>query len=586
MRTVTFLVAPFLGLFLVTAATAQEEPGAALAKALEASDTSACIEACRELSRLGPAAKPAVDELAKAMETIDDAELQRSAALALAAIGPDAKDAVPALISALKSKNIRVRAYAAHALGRIGPAAGDAAEPLIDLIVHEDPTVRREARDALRLINAPSEVVLPHVGKILSAADPADAAAAVITLAELGKEAVPGLCKALANDDTCYWAALTLGEIGPEAAAAVPRLSELLDHEDPQVRIQALVALGEIGPAAKGQAEAINEVLSTDPVEGVRYAAAFALGKIGEQSVARPALNAALDSDDPFLRVVGAWALLRLGKGDERLLRKPIQRVLEGLSSDDFHVRVAAAQALADDDVPDRLIAPAFAKAMAGLKADRPERLTAIVESFAALGPKAVRPCVISLQRKGPLRKYALQVLVRLGPDAVGAVPALTGTLEDPDPELRREALFALGAIGPAAATATAEITKRLSDDEEKMEVKHAACFALGSIGPAAKVALPELRRQLESDDEFQRVASVWAYLKILPDDAEMQVKAVPYLVEALANDRQTVRVEAAYMLGELASKARDAVPALKQALEDSNANVREAAATALKKIK
>ena len=59
----------------------------------------------------------------------------------------------------------------------------------------------------------------------------------------------------------------------------------------------------------------------------------------------------------------------------------------------------------------------------------------------------------------------------------------------------------------------------------------------------------------------------------------------VPHLVRTLGDDRQSVRVEAAFMLGELGSVARDVVSALQQALENSSASVREAAATALKQI-
>ncbi len=133
-------------------------------------------------------------------------------------------------------------------------------------------------RDALKRIEAPSDLVLPNIGKILSTADPADAAAAVMTLAELGEAAVPGLCKGLENNDTCYWAAMALGEIGPQAAAAVPNLTKLLQHPDAEVRMEALVALGEIGAAARPLADQINQILQQDSEKSVRYAAAYALG--------------------------------------------------------------------------------------------------------------------------------------------------------------------------------------------------------------------------------------------------------------------------------------------------------------------
>lgn len=584
MRTFKYLALVACGLLCTPSLHGQDDAASALAKALQAKDAQAAIEACQELSRMGPAAEKAVGDLAKALNTPGSEELQRWAALALAAIGPDAKEAVPALIGTLQSKNAKVRAYSAHALGEIGPAASAAAVPLIDVITDKDAVVRREARDALRRIDAPDEVVLPHIAKILSTAEPGDAAAAVMTLAELGEAAVPGLCKALENEDTCYWAALTLGEIGAEAAGAVPHLGKLLDNPSPEVRMQAIMALGEIGEAAKSQVPAINKRLQEDKEDSVRFAAAYALGKIGDKSVGREALTAALDSDNAFLRVAGAWALLKLGTREPRLVRKSIQCILDGLSSDNADVRLAAAQSLVDTSLPEQVLGPAFRRAMENLETEHPERMMPIVETLAALGPKAVPGCIRSLENKRPLRFYALQVLMRIGPDAAPAVPALMATLDDDDATLRREALFALGSIGPGASGAVEKIVSKLSDDDA--DVAHAACYALGKIGAGAQAALPALAKQMESKDDFQQIACVWACLKISPDDAQLKEKAVPFMVKALSDEREVVRVEAAYTLGELGDAGKAAIPALEKALTDSSPAVQAAAKESLKALK
>ncbi len=584
MRTFTFLALVSCGLFCATTVFAQDDAKADLAKALKAADHQACIEACQKLSRMGPMARASVGDLTKTLKTAGNVEVQRCAALALSAIGPDAKDAVPVLITSLQSDNAKLRAYAAHALGAIGPAAGDAAIALIDVITDKDPVVRREARDALKRIKAPPEVVLPYMGKILSAAEPANAAAAVMTLAELGEAAVPDLCKALDHKETCYWAALALAEIGPKAADAVPQLGKLLDHKSPDVRMQALLALAQIGTASKPLAGKIDELLGNDPIEGVRYAAAFALGMIGDKSISRDKLDEALDSADPFLKVTGAWALLKLSRGETPRLRKAIKNILTGLSSDNNNVRLAAARALADIDLPDALVGPPLAKVMAKLQADTPEKLMPIVDAFAALGSKAVPGCIRSLQNKRPFRFYAIQVLIRIGADAAPAVPALMATLDDPDATLRREALFALGAIGPDAAAATDKIIEKLTDSDS--DVAHAACYALSQIGTAAQAALPALAKQMNSSDDFMRIAAVWTALKINPDDAKLQEKAVPYLIKALTNERVHVRVEAAYTLGEMGGPAKAAVPALEQARKDTSPTVQAAAAVALERLK
>ena len=128
-----------------------------------------------------------------------------------------------------------------------------------------------------------------------------------MTLAETGKAAVPGLCKALEDDRTRYWAILTLGEIGPEAADAAEPLAKMLSHPHVEVRTQAAVALGEIGAAAKSQVAVLSEHLASDPANSVRYAAAYALGMIGDKASAEKSLLVALNDDDPFLRVAGSW---------------------------------------------------------------------------------------------------------------------------------------------------------------------------------------------------------------------------------------------------------------------------------------
>jgi HEAT repeat protein len=65
------------------------------------------------------------------------------AAEALDQIGPDAKDAVPALVEGLKDENINVRRYAAGALGQIGSNAKEAVSALVQALKDNNDVVRR-----------------------------------------------------------------------------------------------------------------------------------------------------------------------------------------------------------------------------------------------------------------------------------------------------------------------------------------------------------------------------------------------------------------------------------------------------------
>jgi HEAT repeat protein len=83
-------------------------------------------------------------------------------------------------------------------------------------------------------------------------------------------------------------------------------------------------------------------------------------------------------------------------------------------------------------------------------------------------------------------------------------VPALIEVVNtDDSPESRREALLALGGIGPASAVAVPAATAALAATDERVVL--AACYALSKIGPAAKNAVPALQKLSNDQDETVR---------------------------------------------------------------------------------
>ncbi len=78
---------------------------------------------------------------------------------------------------------------------------------------------------------------------------------------------------------------------------------------------------------------------------------------------------------------------------------------------------------------------------------------------------------------------------------------------------MRRESLFALGAIGPASAKVTDKIVAKLADEDQ--EVRHAACYALGKIGPEARAALPKLR---SGHGQRRRVPAIGGRVGVVED--------------------------------------------------------------------
>lgn len=125
------------------------KPLAALIEELKDERIQVRIEAVFALRRCGAPAVPALISAVKDRE----GRVRRVAAIALGRIGPAARDAVPALIGALSDADRYVRYPAAVALERIGPAAKQAI-PVLKVVRERDPDskVRRGAAGALKRI--------------------------------------------------------------------------------------------------------------------------------------------------------------------------------------------------------------------------------------------------------------------------------------------------------------------------------------------------------------------------------------------------------------------------------------------------
>jgi len=189
-----------LGTFWLTATAFAEQSVAELTGQLKSGDVAGRIEAAKKLGTLGEKAMPAVSQLAAAIadpdphvrraalgaleqlkpdrkitiplfvkllsdadpavavtamqtladegagvvdfltEALQDEDARYWAALVLADIGPEARAAVPALLDALKKKDLdpEVRRELVIALGEIGPDAKSALPQLIEMLEDED----------------------------------------------------------------------------------------------------------------------------------------------------------------------------------------------------------------------------------------------------------------------------------------------------------------------------------------------------------------------------------------------------------------------------------------------------------------
>jgi HEAT repeat protein len=93
------------------------------------------------------------------------------------------------------------------------------------------------------------------------------------------------------------------------------------------------------------------------------------------------------------------------------------------------------------------------------------------------------------------VRFNAADILRGLGADAEPAIPALVAGFRDPDEQVRTQCVFALVDIGYAikerAAGAVEALAQALRD--QSAEIRSLAAEALGAIGPAARPAKAQL---------------------------------------------------------------------------------------------
>eukprot|EP00929_Paragymnodinium_shiwhaense_P043390 TRINITY_DN22312_c0_g2_i1.p1 TRINITY_DN22312_c0_g2~~TRINITY_DN22312_c0_g2_i1.p1 ORF type:complete len:321 (+),score=79.13 TRINITY_DN22312_c0_g2_i1:84-1046(+) len=196
------------------------------------------LHAAHSLSRLGSAAAEAADAMATLLED-PNPFVRGGAATALGELGQEAKAHVDSIAKLLDDMDGGVRSGAARALGRLGGLlAGRHQAAIASLLRDKDLEVKVAAATALANLKmnlAPEAAGLPRERVWLS-----------------------GSCRrrglALLLEDEHHWVReagfRAVEKLGPQAGNAAESFSNLLTHEDVQVREMALKAMAELGQHA------------------------------------------------------------------------------------------------------------------------------------------------------------------------------------------------------------------------------------------------------------------------------------------------------------------------------------------------
>ncbi len=203
---------------------------------------------------------------------------RRRASRVLRLVGPEAGDAAPALLMALKLDDVTARERLAAALARMGPRQ----VPLLAaaLSFDDDRLVCGAAR-ALALLGPQARPAARHLRRQLTARAPLVRilCAGALLRSERDPDALAVLRKVLSSDSVndCQWAAWSLAQCGPAATPAAAELVKLLGSRNDAVRHHALRALEALGRPA---VEPLLAGLRSSSA-GRRVECAEALGRLG-----------------------------------------------------------------------------------------------------------------------------------------------------------------------------------------------------------------------------------------------------------------------------------------------------------------
>jgi HEAT repeat protein len=251
-----------------------------------------CVAVVASVGR--PAVRPVTGLLGS-----DHLTVRVRAAAILGQLGTRARTAVPALIELTRDSAEQVAVGAIEALAKIGPAARPAVPQLVELVsgYRSAEPVADAAADALVDLGRDDPAAVAALVAMLDSKDYVGLVNSVRRVGELGPAASAAVPRLIARyrDRRCHWQFRrdileALAGIGSGARAAVSLLKEALRDREMRVRYAAAVALAMTGPGGKAAVPVLLEALHDEQEswwwEMYGLAAMRALGALGPEAAA------------------------------------------------------------------------------------------------------------------------------------------------------------------------------------------------------------------------------------------------------------------------------------------------------------
>ena len=254
-----------------------------------------------------------------------------------------------------------------------------------------------------------------------------------------------------------------------------------------------------------------------------------------------------VDSKDPMLAAMSAWALAFAHPDDSALKQDAIDHLAQGIASKNSLVRAMSAQGLVSLQAKPETLKQALQDPLNN--ADEPT-VSSALNLLSQMGPQAIPFLIQALDKRG-VRLEVTIILGDLGPKAAPAVEPLTKLLDDESPRVVNEAIVTLGKIGPAAKGATPELIEALQQGDGS--IAHNAALALGRIGPEAKQAVAALTQEMTTHTEPSlQMISAWALIHIDGENAKTKEAVAAVLTKQAKSSDRLIQDSAKQMLGEL----------------------------------
>ncbi len=251
----------------------------------------------QSLGRIGPAAKPAAPALSRIFadhfsDGPKESEFLGTLNVALTRIGDPP---VAFLVERLSSRDPELRLLAAELLGKIGPRAMASTGMFAAIVENrrEPADFRLQAAIALSRIDPDSARVVPALVEAIDE-DPARAIRALINLGPRAAAAVPRLIALLGVDDgkvhdpPSRLALLALPQIDPEGLECLPAVIHAFESHMNESRAHAAHALAQFGPAARASVPSLmrgflveSETYADDAGDAIHDSIGVALRAIG-----------------------------------------------------------------------------------------------------------------------------------------------------------------------------------------------------------------------------------------------------------------------------------------------------------------